>query len=175
MGRNTSASPPSDQADVDPGDGRDESAAERLDRNWNSLLQELRVLQTGTQLLTGFLLTIVFQPTFTKLESWQVGLYLAVVSLSTFSTLLVLMPVALHRTVFRQHGMHLLVQWGDRMVRLGLLATGLAIVGVIALVFSAAVGVLGAVIGSIGAVVAIAVLWLALPAGLRRKLPDPHD
>jgi len=39
---------------------RDETEAQRLDRNWSSLLQELRVAQTGVQLLTGFLLTLPF-------------------------------------------------------------------------------------------------------------------
>lgn len=33
---------------------RSETETERLDRNWASLLQELRVVQTGVQLLTGF-------------------------------------------------------------------------------------------------------------------------
>ena len=51
-------------------DGREhtnESADERLDRNWNELLQELRVAQTGVQILTGFLLTIPFTPVFDEL------------------------------------------------------------------------------------------------------------
>ena len=50
------------EVDVDADDGRDESPNERLDRNWNEMLQELRVTQTGTQILTGFLLAIAFQP-----------------------------------------------------------------------------------------------------------------
>ncbi len=116
-------------ADADPDDGRHETLAERLDRNWNGLLQELRVLQTGTQLLTGFLLTIAFQPVFAQLATWQVALYLAVVSLAFLSTALVLMPVALHRALFRRHAMDELVAWADRMVRAGLVATGLALTG----------------------------------------------
>ena len=47
---------------------RDETEAQRLDRNWSSLLQELRVAQTGVQLLTGFLLTLPFQQRFTQLD-----------------------------------------------------------------------------------------------------------
>ena len=53
-------------ADVDPTDGRDESLNERMDRNWNEILQELRVTQTGTQIFTGFLLTIAFQARFSR-------------------------------------------------------------------------------------------------------------
>ena len=132
------------------------------------------MLQTGTQLLTGFLLTIAFQPVFAALAGWQVALYLTVVSLAVLSTVLVLMPVALHRALFRRRAMNELVAWADRMVRLGLVVTGLAIVGVLALVFSAAVGVVGAVIAAVLGLAAVGVLWLALPRSLRRGLPPPR-
>lgn len=52
---------------------RDETPAERSDRNWHELLQELRVMQTGVQVLTGFLLTLPFQARFTDLDSYQMG------------------------------------------------------------------------------------------------------
>ncbi|MFD1722633.1 DUF6328 family protein [Amnibacterium endophyticum] len=157
--------------DADPADGRDETSTERLDRNWDGLLQELRVLQTGTQLLTGFLLTIAFQPAFGDLEPWQRGLYLGVVSLAVVSTVLVLMPVSLHRVLFRRRAMAELVRWGDRMVRLGLTATGLAIAGVLALVFGATVGPVAAVAGGGVGLLLMAVLWVALPVSLRRGRP----
>ena len=95
-------------------------------------------------------------------------------SLSTLSTVLVLMPVALHRLLFRRRAMRELVSWGDRMLRTGLLVTGLAIVGVIALVFSVALGLIGALIGAVVAVIAVGGLWLVLPTHLRRRLPPPH-
>lgn len=160
-----------DGADADPSDGRSETVTERLDRNWEGLLQELRVLQTGTQLLTGFLLTVAFQPVFQQLEAWQRVLYLAVVSLAVVSTVLVLMPVALHRVLFRRRAMSDLVHWADRMVRVGLVSTGLAIVGVLALVFSAAAGVVGSIAAAAVGLVLIAALWLALPLSLRRGRP----
>ena len=59
---------------------RDETPAERADRNWTDLLQELRVTQTGIQVLAGFLLTLPFQQRFSHLDSWQTGQYLAAVS-----------------------------------------------------------------------------------------------
>lgn len=159
-----------DEPDADPRDGRNETQAERLDRNWSALLQELRVLQTGTQLLTGFLLTVAFQPAFHQLASWQVVLYLVVVSFAVISTVVVLMPVSLHRALFRHRAMSELVAWGDRMLRIGLTSTALAIVGVLALVFSAAAGVAGAITaGAVGAVL-VGVLWLAIPVGLRRRV-----
>jgi uncharacterized protein DUF6328 len=158
-----------DRRDAVPGDGRDETEAERLDRNWNALLQELRVLETGTQILTGFLLTVAFQQTFAKLDAGEVTIYLVTVSLAAFATVLLLAPVALHRGLFRQHRMDALVRWTDRILRVALAVAGLAIVGVAALVFHVAAGpVAGFVAGAVMFVV-IAALWLALPSLLRRS------
>jgi hypothetical protein len=162
------------QPDAARGDGRDETENERLDRNWNALLQELRIMQTGTQLLTGFLLTVAFQQTFKDLGDWQKTLYLVVVSLAVASTVCTLMPVALHRGLFRRGAMDELVSWGGRMLRLGLATTGLAIVGALALIFSRVTGVGGAVTAGVLTLVVIGVLWLALPAGLRRRVGPPH-
>ena len=66
-----SAAQRSAEADADPADGRDETVDERMDRNWNEMLQELRVTQTGTQILTGFLLAIAFQNRFAELDRFQ--------------------------------------------------------------------------------------------------------
>jgi len=68
--------------DALPDDGRNETQAERLDRNWNEILQELRVVQTGTQILTGFLLTVAFQQRFEDLDRFQVTVYLVLVALA---------------------------------------------------------------------------------------------
>ena len=160
--------------DAVPEDGRDETPAERLDRNWNALLQELRILQTGTQLLTGFLLTVAFQQTFSDLEDWQKVLYLVVVSLAVASTACTLMPVALHRALFRRGAMDEVVDWAGRMLRLGLATTGLAVAGALALIFSRVTGVDGAVAAGVVSLVVITVLWLALPLSLRRKAGPPH-
>jgi hypothetical protein len=158
-----------DRRDADPGDGRDETAAERLDRNWNALLQELRVLETGTQILTGFLLTVAFQQTFAKLDAGEVAIYLVTVSLAAFATVLVLAPVALHRGLFRRHRMDVLVRWTDRILRVALAVAGLAIVGVAVLVFRVAAGPTAAVVAGAVMGVVIAALWLALPTLLRRS------
>ena len=85
-----------------PLDGRDESADERADRNWIEVLQELRVLQTGSQILTGFLLALAFQPGFTDLSDRQRNFYLALVVVASLTAIIALAPVAIHRGVFRK-------------------------------------------------------------------------
>ena len=157
-----------DRRDAIPDDGRDETEAERLDRNWNALLQELRVLETGTQILTGFLLTVAFQQTFAKLEPDEVVIYLVTVSLAALATVLVLSPVAIHRGLFRQHRMSVLVRWTDRIVRAVLAVAGLAIVGVAVLVFRVAAGPTAAAVAGVAMLAVITSAWVALPLGLRR-------
>jgi hypothetical protein len=147
-------------------DGRDETETERLDRNWGELLQELRVLETGTQILTGFLLTVAFQQKFSQLNGGQVTLYLVLVSLSAVATIVVLAPVSLHRTLFRQGKKAELVAWTNRLLRIALAVVALTVVGVVVLLFDVAAS-LGLAIGAgIVAAVVLGVLWFALPIGL---------
>ncbi|GAA2754590.1 DUF6328 family protein [Amnibacterium kyonggiense] len=160
--------------DADPEDGREETLTERLDRNWNALLQELRVVQTGTQLLTGFLLTVAFQQTFRGLADWQQMLYLVVVSLAVLSTVFALMPVALHRALFRRRAMAELVAWGDRMVKVGMATTGLAVVGALALIFGVVAGAGPAIGAAVVGGLLVGSIWFALPVGLRRGAREPH-
>src|SRR6202046_4554609 len=83
-------------------DPRDESEAERDDRNLAELLQELRVAGLGVQVLFGFLLSLPFTNRFARLSHGQGDLYLATLVLSALATALLLGPVAYHRLVFRR-------------------------------------------------------------------------
>jgi Family of unknown function (DUF6328) len=160
------------QQDPD-GDQRDETATERADRNWDELLQELRVTQTGIQILSGFLLTLPFQQRFTSLDGPLRALFLVAVVLATLSTGLVVAPVASHRLLFRKHEKIALVNTSDRLAKVGLACLGLTIVVVLALVFGFVLGdTAGLVAGGIALVVFIA-LWLVLPMViLRRARPE---
>ena len=102
--------------DAVPGDGRDETEAERLDRNWTEMLQELRVTQTGTQILTGFLLTIPFQQRFSELDEVQRTIYLVLVAFAVLATILALAPVSLHRALFRQGAKTEIVRIANRLL-----------------------------------------------------------
>src|ERR1700689_2504573 len=89
-------------AEAGPPDPRDESEAERDDRNLAELLQELRVAGLGVQVLFGFLLSLPFTNRFSNLNAGQRHLYLASLVLSAVATALLLGPVAYHRVVFRR-------------------------------------------------------------------------
>ena len=147
----------------DPTEVRNETRGERLDRKWNDILQELRVVMTGTQLITGFLLAVAFQPKFADLEQREVTLYLVLVVLATISTMLGLAPVILHRQLSGQ-------KQKERVVRIanGLLLTLLDVVSLVAagvamLIFDVTVSAqAGWTAGSISLVLLL-VFWIVVP------------
>ena len=157
----------SDPHDV-VGNERDETAFERADRNWDELLQELRVTQTGIQILSGFLLTLPFQQRFTQLDEPLRALFLTAVALATISTCLVVAPVAWHRLAFRQGRKVQLVDAADRLAKVSLVLIGLTVVTVLALVFGFVLGDAAAVVAGVTALVVFVVLWLVLPLATLR-------
>ena len=155
-------------------DDRHESRMQRLDRNWSELLQELRVVQTAVQLLTGFLLTLPFQQRFAHLSGAQKNLYLVVVSLSVLSTVLLVAPVALHRLIFRQHGRGEQVSLAHRMAMAGSALLGFAIAGVVTLIFDVVSGTTAALVAGGLAVLFVTSLWVALPLTVRTTIRREH-
>lgn len=73
--------------------GRHETPTERWDRNWSDIQQELRIVQTGTQILAGFLLTLPFQQRFTMLSTSEEVVYLVLVALAVVITVVALSAV----------------------------------------------------------------------------------
>lgn len=151
-----------------------ETPDERLDRNWNELLQELRVAQTGVQILTGFLLTLPFSQRFAELDDQQRAVYLAVLSGSVLATGLLVAPVAFHRVLFR-HGLRVfIVTYAHRCARAGLATMALTIIGVVWFVFDVVADQPEAWVASVAALVFFTVLWVAVPGLLPRFVP-PED
>ena len=140
-------------------DDRDESRDERLDRNWDELLQELRVAQTGIQLLSGFLLTLPFTQVFDDLDNAQKWLYLGLVLLAGIAVGLNLTPIMLHRRVFRDHVKDRVVETGQVLSQVVIAAVALLIVGTSVLIFSVVVNwTAGLVAGAALAVVLVTLL-----------------
>lgn len=113
---------------------RDETAAARLDRNWNELLQEIRVLQTGSQILAGFLVVLPFQARFEDLDAVQTGWYLGLLLLALVIVALLLTPVGMHRQLFRQRVKDEMVLVANALLRTAILLLGLLLSGVAAFV-----------------------------------------
>jgi hypothetical protein len=170
--KNGAAPTESEALDADAiADGRHETQTERLDRNWSQLVQELRVTQTGTQILTGFLLTLAFQSRFGKLDGVQVEMYLVLVILSGLTTALGLTPVAIHRALFRKRAMAQLVATGNVLLKLTLVFVGLILVGTTTFIFAIVVSTrAGIIAGGVTLVLTVA-LWILVPFGVRPEHP----
>ncbi|SDS64444.1 hypothetical protein SAMN04489743_0517 [Pseudarthrobacter equi] len=149
--------------------GRNETREEQLDRNWAELLQELRVLQTGVQILAGFLLTLPFQSRFEDLDRFQVTLYLANVVVAALTTAFILLPVSVHRRLFRKRLKETLVSSADSITKIALGGIALLSAGTAALVFDVTAGRQAGLTAG-GALMAVMVVLLVyVPIHLNRK------
>jgi hypothetical protein len=144
-------------------DGNPAVDDKQLTRNWNELLQELRVTQTGTQILSGFLLTLPFTQRFTELSARQEIIYLATMVGSVLTTGLIVAPVAFHRLLFRQQQKPWLVAAADTTAKVGLLLLAVTTSGVILLVFDVVVSWVPALIAASVTFVSLVALWAGTP------------
>ena len=120
-------------------------------------------MQTGVQLLTGFLLTLPFQARFEQLGGYEQAVYLITVALSVAATGFLIAPVSLHRTLFRRHARELMVTVSHRLAIVGLVLLGAAIVGVVLLIFDVVAGTTAGIIAAGAALVLLVALWAGLP------------
>lgn len=147
----------------EPRELADESESQRLTRNLNELLQELRVTQTGVQILTGFLLTLPFTDRFASLDGVQRAAYLGVLCGSVVATGLIIAPVAFHRLLFRHGHRPWLVTAANQAARAGLLSLALTTSGMVWLVFDLVTDrTLAAVAGTV-CLAFFSVLWVVVP------------
>ena len=161
--------PGQDWSRLEDDPARGESALQKLDRNWSDLLQELRVLQTGIQILTGFLLTLPFQQRFTTLSRPQVGIYLSLVVLSVLVTAVLMSTVVMHRSFFQRRIKYQLVRNSDLLLRCTLVLVGLILIGTLGLIFDIVLGGWAGAAAAGGAVLVLLALWILLPQSSRNK------
>ncbi|MUN06292.1 sodium:proton antiporter [Agromyces luteolus] len=142
---------------------RHETEAERQDRKFNDILQELRVVMTGTQLITGFLLAVAFQPKFAELEAGEVVLYLVLVVLATTATMLGLAPVILHRQLSGKKQKDRVVRIANTLLLILLVVVSLVAAGVAMLIFDVTVNrQAGYVAGGVALLLLLA-FWTVVP------------
>jgi hypothetical protein len=148
---------------------RDETDAERYDRNWSDLVQELRVAQTGVQVLAGFLLTLPFSSRFGDMGDGHRTIYLVAFSLAVVTVGLMTAPVAVHRFLFGRHEKDVLVHAGDLFAKAGLAAMGLTLVTVVVLIFALVLGDTAGLVAGAMVLVFYVAAWVVLPMSLLRR------
>lgn len=141
----------------------DETPEERADRNWADLLQELRVSQTGVQLLAGFLATLPFQSRFSALDAFQRGWYVGLLALAFATVGVTLAPVAMHRRVFGDDVKPQLVRATHLVTSVVLVLIGVLLGGILFLVVDVLYDRTAAAWSAVGSVAVLAALLLFLP------------
>jgi hypothetical protein len=152
-----------DGDDDKPRSGRSETHEQRLDRKWEDLLQELRVMQTGVQLTGGFLLTLPFQGPFADLDHVQRTVYLCLVVLAGTTTALVLAPVAVHHSLSGRHVKERLVDSAHRITAFVLAGIGALITGTVFFIFDIVVGRSTALLVGGAVLLVVTLLMVVLP------------
>ena len=152
---------------------RDESPAERIDRNFNELLGELRIALPGVQVLFAFLLAVPFANGFSSVTDFQKWLYLAVLLATAVATALLIAPTAYHRILFRRGRKVEILVFANRAAIIGLAFLALAMSLAILLVTDYLFGVAAAIPITVAAAALFSALWYALPWASGRDAPPP--
>jgi len=113
---------------------RNETALQRMDRNLVELLQEVRVVQTGVQVLFAFLLTAPLAARFQDLSAFQRLTYFATLLAAGAAAILLIAPTAYHRILFRLGDKEHLVTVANRFTLAGLTCVALSMTGALLLV-----------------------------------------
>ncbi|MEV0495702.1 DUF6328 family protein [Streptomyces atratus] len=148
--------------------GRQEIPEERADRNLIELLQELRVIQTGVQIVFAFLLGLAFTSRFPTLDAIERYTYVVTLLLVVVSSAILATPVALHRALFHRGEKVRIVALTARLTEVGLVFLALALSGATLLLMDVVLGLAAAVVITAVTVSMFAGLWFVLPRALRR-------
>jgi hypothetical protein len=157
------------RADDRPG----ESEAERLDRNYGELLQEMRVLQAGVQILFAFLLTLPFQSAFGDVDDFQLTVFMMTLICAALAAICVIGPVPFHRFVFRRGMKDDLINATTVYVASGLVFIFLSMVGAVLLVVDVLLSRPMALVTVAFLAVVFALLWLVIP--IKARLDERDD
>ncbi len=145
---------------------RDETRLERLDRNFEELTGELRVVVTGVQVLFAFLLVVPFDTGFAHVGRFLQTVYIITLLMTALAAVCVIAPSAQHRFLFRHDDKQYLVFSSNRVVIAGLAFLALAMCGCLLLVSTKLFGIPAGVLTTVIGAIPFTILWFAIP--LRR-------
>jgi hypothetical protein len=158
--------------ELHPGSGRDETDEERVDRNLQEMLGELRVALPGVQVLFAFLLVVPFNQRFGEVTSFERTVYFVTLIFTAASAICLIAPSAHHRLEFRRQNKAEIVATGNEIVVVGLGLLGVAMTGAVLFVTDWLYDSTTTAIAAGGVAAGFAVLWFGIP--LRRRLRGPR-
>jgi hypothetical protein len=149
---------------------REEDPKARLEREHNELLQELRSLIPGAQVLLGFLLAISFTNQFGELTDGERYVYYGTLVSTAVALVLFMAPAAHHRLRFREGDKDYLLRKANKEAIAGTVASSLALTGVMYLVTDLLFGAAEAIVAALIFFAFAAWRWWSL--ALLRALRD---
>jgi|tagenome__1003787_1003787.scaffolds.fasta_scaffold20818996_2 hypothetical protein len=152
-----------------------EPEKKRWDRNFGDLLQEMRVAQTGVQILFAFLLTLPFSNGFTKTSEFQKDVYVFALLSAAFAAAMIIAPVAFHRALFRQGRKPELVRYAHRMTTGGLAFMLVSMVSSILLITDYLLSKPVAILVTGAAGLWFLAFWVAIPWFRRGWIDDDSE
>jgi hypothetical protein len=148
---------------------REEPEAARLDRNYSELLQELRVAQTGVQVLFAFLLGIAFTQRYTSLDTYQRVFYVVTLISAACTAILLIAPAAIHRMLFREHLKDEVVELTSRLAAAGLACLAVAMLSAVLFVIDVVTTLVVAITVTGLLALLVGVVWYLLPTLQRAR------
>jgi hypothetical protein len=136
---------------------------QRVDRAYSEILQEIRVAQTGVQILFAFLLTLAFTARFKTVTPFERDIYVTALMLAAGATALLIAPAAFHRVVYRRRLKPHLVRVASRLALAGLVLLLLAMVSALLLILEVVSGLSPALFLAGGALMWFVTWWFVLP------------
>jgi Family of unknown function (DUF6328) len=146
-----------------PVTGRDETEQERLDRNLQEFLGELRVALPGVQVLFAFLLVVPFNQRFGEITDFQKTVYFVTLLLTAAASVCLIAPTAQHRVEFRAQHKEQILFMANRLAILGLGFLAIAMTGAILLITDVLYGSTTTLIVTVAVGLAFALLWYLIP------------
>ena len=150
-------------------EARGETPMQRADRAYGEILQEVRVAQTGVQILFAFLLALAFQARFGDITSFQRGAYVVTLMLCAGATALLIAPAAFHRVIYRRRLKQHLVKVANRLAISGLVLLLLSMVSAVLLIMDVALGLVPAIILAAVVLAWFTMWWFVLPLRTRAR------
>jgi hypothetical protein len=157
-------------------DVRGETPLQRADRAYGEILQELRVAQTGVQILFAFLLTLAFQARFGHITTFQRHVYVVTLMLCAGAAALLIAPAAFHRVIYRMRLKQHLVRAANRLAICGMAMLLLSLVSAVLLVMDVVLGLVPAVVLAAVVFVWFVMWWFVLPltSRVRHRMANGH-
>ena len=150
----------------------EESRDERLDRELIELLNELRVVLPGVQVLFAFLLAVPFSQRFEQLTAVQEDVFFAAFLCTAVATALLIAPSVYHRLRWRKRDKDQILRTSNRLAIAGTAFLAAAIVAVVYLVTDLIYGAVTSLVVTLAAAAMFGWLWYGLPLVRRWRAPS---